>query len=172
MYKAIFIKTEIIVDDTESINELYNKSCFGSPKDGRLILSLVEALYLLEKSKIEVYDYRNKKLNFKSFLKKAIKIESGFWVRYVVYKDIRTRGYITKTALRFGADFRIYDRGAKPGEEHAKWLLFCVNEGETFTWQKFAAMNRVAHSTKKRLLIGIVDQEGDVTYYEISWKRP
>ena len=80
--------------------------------------------------------------------------------------------YIVKTALKFGADFRIYDRGVKPGEDHAKWVVFPVHEGETLTWYEFAAKNRVAHSTKKRLLIGIVDDESDVTYYEIKWVRP
>ena len=85
---------------------------------------------------------------------------------------MRDRGYIVKTALKFGADFRIYDRGVKPGEDHAKWIVYPVHESESLTWYEFAAKNRVAHSTKKKLLIGIVDDEGDVTYYEIKWIRP
>ena len=103
---------------------------------------------------------------------KARKVEPNFWVRYGVYKDIRNRGYIIKTALKFGADFRVYDRGIKPGEDHAKWIVYPVHEGSTLTWYEFAAKNRVAHSTKKRLLMGIVDGEGDVTYYEIKWVKP
>ncbi len=85
---------------------------------------------------------------------------------------MRNRGYIVKTALKFGADFRVYDRGVKPGEDHAKWVVYPVNEGSTLTWHDFSAKNRVAHSTKKRLLMGIVDAENDVTYYEIRWMRP
>ena len=77
-----------------------------------------------------------------------------------------------KTALKFGADFRVYDRGIKPGEDHAKWIVYPVNETSYLTWYEFAAKNRVAHSTKKRLLIAIVDEEGSVTYYEIRWVRP
>jgi tRNA-intron endonuclease len=85
---------------------------------------------------------------------------------------MRERGYIVKTALKFGADFRVYDRGVKPGEDHARWILYPVKEGSTLTWHDFSAKNRVAHSTKKRLLIGVVDEENDVTYYEIKWVRP
>ena len=85
---------------------------------------------------------------------------------------MRNRGYIVKTALKFGADLRIYERGVKPGEEHAKWILYPVYESNGLTWQEFAAKNRVAHSTRKKLLIGIVDDENDVTYYEIEWKKP
>ena len=163
----------MLTESSDNGRDLYNQSRYGNLlDDGRVQLSLIEALYLLEKKKIIVYDARNKALDFESFLKKAQKFEPNFWVRYCVYRDIRNRGYIIKTALKFGADFRIYDRGVKPGEDHARWVVFPVHEGSTLTWYEFAAKNRVAHSTKKRLLIGIVDAENDLTYYEIKWLRP
>jgi len=133
---------------------------------------LIEALYLVDKKKLIAYDSRNKVIDSESLLKKSQKTEPNFWIRYCVYKDIRNRGYIIKTALKFGADFRIYDRGIKPGEDHAKWVAYPVHESSTFSWYDFSAKNRVAHSTRKKLLIGIVDEEGDVTYYSISWTRP
>ena len=171
--KATFAKERVLTESSDNARELYNQSRYGELlDDGRVQLSLIEALYLLEKKKVIVYDARNKALDFESFLKKAQKFEPNFWVRYCVYRDIRNRGYIIKTALKFGADFRIYDRGVKPGEDHARWVVFPVHEGSTLTWYEFAAKNRVAHSTKKRLLIGIVDAENDLTYYEIKWLRP
>ncbi|HLC22649.1 MAG TPA: hypothetical protein VJJ79_02655 [Candidatus Nanoarchaeia archaeon] len=45
-------------------------------------------------------------------------------------------------------------------------------ETDSCSWYEFAAKNRVAHSTRKKLLIAIVDDENDVTYYSISWTRP
>jgi tRNA-intron endonuclease len=87
-------------------------------------------------------------------------------------RDIRNSGYIFITALKFGADFRVYDRGVKPGEDHAKWIVYAVYEGSTLTWYEFAAKNRVAHSTRKRLLIGVVDDENSVSYWEVRWMRP
>jgi tRNA-intron endonuclease len=141
-------------------------------EDGRIQLSLIEAMYLLDKGKITIVDGKGKDIKKDSFLKRARKLEKNFKVRYAVYKDIRDRGYIIKTALKFGADFRVYERGIKPGEDHAKWIVYPIRETESLTWYDFAAKNRVAHSTKKRLLIGIVDEENDVTYYEIRWVRP
>jgi len=171
--KAIFSGERVLTESSEEARLLYNQSCYGTLlEDGKLQLSLVEALYLFEKGKIIIYDGKNKKLSFEEFIKKARKLEPNFWIRYCVYKDIRDRGYIIKTALKFGADFRVYDRGIKPGEDHAKWIVFPVHEATTLTWYEFAAKNRVAHSTKKRLLIAIVDEENDVTYYEIKWVRP
>ena len=171
--KATFANERVLTESSDNARELYNQSRYGNLlDDGRVQLSLIEALYLIEKRKIVVYDSRNKEISFESFLKKSQKTEPNFWVRYCVYKDIRNRGYIIKTALKFGADFRIYDRGVKPGEDHARWVVFPVHEASTLTWYEFAAKNRVAHSTKKRLLLGIVDAELDVTYYECRWLRP
>lgn len=171
--KAVFANERVIAESSDEARELYNQSRYGTIlESGKIQLSLLEALYLLEKNKLELKDSRNKSLNFESLLKKATKLESNFWIRYCVFKDMRNRGYIIKTALKFGADFRVYDRGVKPGEDHARWIIYPVHEGSTLTWYEFAAKNRVAHSTKKRLMMGIVDDEGDVTYYEIKWLKP
>jgi tRNA-intron endonuclease len=171
--KSTFANERVIADASDVSRELFNQSRYGTVLDsGKLQLSLLEALYLLEKNKLELKDSKNKSMGFEGLLKKATKLESNFWIRYCVFKDMRNRGYIIKTALKFGADFRVYDRGVKPGEDHARWIIYPVHEGSTLTWYEFAAKNRVAHSTKKRLMMGIVDDEGDVTYYEIKWLKP
>lgn len=169
---ATFVKGALIVEDSDAARELNNQSCFGNLTGKSLTISLMEGLYLLEKNKLSVLDGRKKIIDKEKYFKKATKLEPNFKTRYEVFKDLRERGYIVKTALKFGADFRVYDRGVKPGEDHAKWVVFPVTEGETLTWHDFSAKNRVAHSTKKKLLMGIVDDETDVTYYEVSWVRP
>lgn len=170
--KAVFANERVIADKSDESRELFNQSRYGTMlEDGKLQLSLLEALYLIEKNRLDIKEGK-KTLTFESLLKKATKLEPNFWIRYSVFKDMRNRGYIIKTALKFGADFRVYDRGVKPGEDHARWIIYPVHEGSTLTWYEFAAKNRVAHSTKKRLMMGIVDDEGDVTYYEIKWMRP
>ena len=171
--KATLTRERVLTESSDAAHELYNQSRFGSIlEDGKVQLSLLEALYLMDKGKILIKDYRKKKVTFDDFIKKTKRVEPNFWIRYCVFKNMRDRGYIIKTALKFGADFRVYDRGIKPGEDHARWIIYPVHEGSALTWYEFAAKNRVAHSTKKRLMIGIVDNEGDVTYYEIKWIRP
>ncbi len=170
--KAYVTGMNSITEDSDLARELYNQSRFGAVLESKKVqLSLIESLYLLEKGKISILKNR-KKISFDDLMKNAEKKEPNIWTRFLVFKDLRNRGYIVKTALKFGADFRVYDRGVKPGEDHAKWVVYPVNEGEGLTWYEFAAKNRVAHSTKKRLLIAIVDDECDVTYYEIKWTRP
>jgi len=171
--KVYFTKERVLAEDSDTARELYNQSRYGAiAGDRRLELSLIEALYLMDKGRVIVLDGRKQEMGFERFLKRAQKQEPNFWIRYIVFKNLRDRGYIVKTALKFGADFRVYDRGIKPGEDHAKWVVFPVHEASTLTWHDFAAKNRVAHSTKKRLLLGVVDEEGDVSYWEARWIRP
>jgi len=171
--RAQFAQKRILAPPTEEVRELHNSSSFGIMlEDGKLQLSLLEGLYLLQKKKIEIYDGKKKIVDQDSYLRKAKRLEKKFWIRYSTFKDLRNRGYVVKTALKFGADFRVYDRGIKPGEDHAKWIIYPVHESETLTWYEFSAKNRVAHSTKKRLMMGVVDDEGDVTYWEVKWIKP
>jgi tRNA-intron endonuclease len=171
--RAFFEGERIITENSDLARELYNHSRYGEILDDqRVQLSVIETLYLLDKGKILLYDSRNKLITFDSFLKRVKKLETKIWTKFCVFKDIRNRGYIVKTALKFGADFRVYDRGVKPGDDHARWVVYPVHEGETLTWHEFSAKNRVAHSTKKRLLVGCVDLENSVTYWEIRWIRP
>ena len=139
--------------------------------EGKMQYSFVETLYLLERGKLDVYKDK-KKIKKEEFFKSAIKDDNDFWVKFVVYRDMRNRGYIVKTALKFGADFRVYERGIKPGQDHAKWILYPVHEKYKMSMYEFAAKNRVAHSTRKRLLLAVVDDENDVSYWNIAWTKP
>ena len=170
---GILAGERVITESSDDARDFFNQSRFGTLNEsGKVELSLLEALYLLERDRLVIKSESGKTLPFELYVKKARKVEPNFWIRYVVFRDMRNRGYIIKTALKFGADFRVYDRGVKPGEDHAKWIVFPVHEASVFTWHEFSAKNRVAHSTKKRLLLAIVDDENDVTYYQVSWTRP
>lgn len=168
---AEYLDGKVIAEASDASRDFYEKSRYGEPLQKNYQYSLVEALYLVERGKMVVIDGK-KELSFDKLRKIAIKLEANFFVRYAAFKDMRNRGYIVKTALKFGADFRVYDRGVKPGDDHAKWILYPVAETNMLTWFEFSAKNRVAHSTRKKLLIAVVDEESDCTYYSISWTRP
>lgn len=162
---------EYIYSNKQTAFSLYEQSRFGETKDGRVYYSFPEALYLIGKGKLEVLDGK-KKMSFDKLLAQIKKKDKRAETKYAVFKDMRDRGYIVKTALKFGAEFRVYNKGIHPGQDHARWILYPVKESDSLTWHDFSAKNRVAHSTKKNLLIGIVDDEKDVTYYVVEWLKP
>jgi len=165
------IAGEHITSNSSEAFSLHKKSHFGEPVGEKIQYSLSEALFLLEKSRLSVFQ-RKKELPFDELKRKLQRVDKKIEVKYSVFRSLRERGYVVKTALKFGADFRVYEPGSKPGDKHAKWIVFADNESRTFTWHEFSAKNRVAHSTKKNLLLAIVDEEGDVSYYEVRWIKP
>jgi len=166
-----YILGERVSSNSSDAYSLYEKSSFGEKKDGKIIYSPTEALFLAEKNKMDIFS-NNKKLSHEELIKKFKKIDKKIQTKYPVFKDLREKGYVVKTALKFGAEFRVYEKGARVGEKHSKWIVFTDYESKTFSWQEFSSKNRVAHSTKKNLLIAIVDEEGDITYYEVRWIKP
>jgi len=156
--------------DSEAYS-LYEKSRFGEINEDKVQYSLSEAIFLHQNNKLDIF-FANRKLSKEEIFEKCRKIDKKIMIKYSVFKNLREKGYIVKSALKFGADFRVYDKGSRLGDDHARWIVFCEHESNKLSWTDFAAKNRVAHSTKKKLLIGIVDEESDVSYYEVNWIKP
>ena len=169
MIDAHLIGDKILSSSADAFS-FNDRSRLGEKKEENIEFTFIEALFLLSEKKMILYS--NKKIiSFHDLIKIAKKQDKRIQIKFTIYKDLRRKGYIVKTALKFGADFRVYEKGIKPGEDHAKWILFAAKEQENLSWQDFAAKNRIAHSTKKDLLLGIVDEEDDVSYYQVSWIR-
>jgi len=168
--RAQLIRETILSNSAEAFS-LYQKSHFGEPSGEKMQYSLSEAIFLVERGQMDIFQ-KNKKISKKEILGKLSRIDKKLQVKYPVFKDLREKGYIIKTALKFGAEFRVYEKGSKPGDKHAKWIVFTDHESKKISWHEFSAKNRIAHSTKKNLLLAIVDEEGDVTYYEVRWLKP
>jgi len=172
-----YLTSGIITSNSAEAHSLYKKSIFGEPSEtkDKIQYTLPEAVYLLEKGKLEVFSGPSKtSLDKEQLMNKLKRIDKKIPLKYIVFKDLRDKGYVVKTAFKFGAEYRVYDKGIKPGEKgkHAKWIVFTEQESAKFSWHEFSAKNRVAHSTNKKLLLAIVDEESDITYYEVNWIRP
>jgi tRNA-intron endonuclease, archaea type len=160
-----------VISNEQEAFSLNEKSLFGEKKSGKIEYSSVESLFLLHEGKALVFSAK-KAVSFDQLMKKLRKQDKKIETKFIVYADLRKRGYVVKSALKFGAEFRVYNKGVRPGEDHAKWILYTSKEHDLLNWHDFTAKNRVAHSTKKNLLIAIVDDESDVSYYESTWLRP
>ncbi|ABC57050.1 MULTISPECIES: tRNA-intron lyase [Methanosphaera] len=165
---SILLNDRVIVKD-ENAHNLYNKRYYGNLTDSGLELSFIEALFLLTKNKIEIYD--DDKLITKEDLTDIIR-QKHIFSHYLVYKDLRIRGYIIKTGFKYGSDFRIYERGHAPGDGHSNFLVKILSEEQEIKVRDFSSYVRVAHGVRKTLLLAVVDDEYDITYYDIEWTKP
>lgn len=169
--KATLISGKISSNSKEA-NNLLELSQFGERIGEKIFYSIQETLFLIDEEKLEVFNLKDELIVREKLLKNFQKLDKEFKTKYFVFRDLRKKGYILKTALKFGADFRVYEPGKRIGKNHSKWILYVTSENNPLKWKDFAAKSRVANSTKKNLLIGIVDEEGSTTYYEIQWTKP
>jgi tRNA-intron endonuclease len=168
--KAHFYGKRIIIEDESQASKIHQFGSTGKPlSGGRLQISPVESLYLLEKEKIEVFhEKENKEIDFNELSSVLVEENPDLLLKYRVYRDLRSRGLVVKTGLKYGAHFRVYSRGEGPGSSHSPYLVHAVSEDSKLTPQDLAGSVRLAHSVRKDMIYGIVDDEGDITYYSIK----
>ncbi len=147
-------KGRVIVKDSVEAGKIHNRGNFGRFESGALILSPVEALYLMNEGKLVVSGYSTI-----DFLTKAMEESSDFEIRYLAYRDLRKRGFIVKDTGR--------EMWINRGGESERRALFPVYERMPFDFDEIYSM--VSESMK---IFGIVDGDGDMTYYSIAVEEP
>ena len=160
---------DLVIVREGNIAKIHEKSHYGNMTEDGLELSLIEALYLLEKGKLEVNIDSNDVT-----IEKLIKLirGQGSFTNYIVFKDLRNRGYFVKTGFKYGSEFRLYERGKSPGDGHSNYLVKVASENSKFMMSDLSSYVRVAHGVNKKLLFAVVDDENDITYYNVEWTRP
>ncbi|RLI07008.1 tRNA-intron lyase, partial [Candidatus Bathyarchaeota archaeon] len=119
--EARYVGGEVVVDDPELIADLKRRG-YGREQDGSLVLEPWEALYLVEKGRIEVsHPATGRPLSFQELLDLLSQADGWLWARYLIYRDLRERGYVVKGGFGLGLDFRLYDRGDY-GRKPARYL--------------------------------------------------
>jgi tRNA-intron endonuclease len=141
---------KVILRDADLAENLYTSAFYGKlTKDTRLLLSLVEAAYLIKKGLLE--------LSFEQFIEHATRRESDFMVKYKVYEDLRRKGLIVKTGFKFGSHFRVY-KAVKL--KHSLDLIHVLPEEHIFSMSELARAVRLAHGVKKRMIFSFMEDEG------------
>lgn len=163
------LSEDLVIIKGSTGGKIYDKSHYGNLTEEGLQLSLIEALLLMEKEKLEVSD-GEKQLSIEDMF--HIIRSKDLFTRYIVFRDLRNRGYIVKTGFKYGSEFRLYERGTSPGEGHSHYLVKVAPENCSITMFDLSSYVRVAHGVNKKLLFAVVDDENDITYYNVEWTRP
>ena len=157
-------ENKVIVDDATLKGALVEKG-FGESKGKLLLLDLVESLFLVSKEKVSVCDLKGKKVFEKNLLALGLKSDKKFYSKFVVYSDVRERGYCIKTGVKFGFDFRVYPKGEKAGSAHTQYVITVVPESERLSMHQLSRMTRLAGNIHAKVLQAVVDSEDAVNYY-------
>jgi len=168
LVEAVLIerKLRIVVKDVGFQDQLRNKG-FGEKLDSEYILQPYEALYLIHTKRLLLNTKKVKKLDFESLLKITLRHDKEILTKFLIYRDLRSRGYVAKEGFGFGVDFRLYDRGEFE-KKPARYVVFGINEGIQVETTDFSEALDQITKMGKNAVAAVIERRGEITYYKIS----
>ncbi|MGC9116438.1 MAG: tRNA-intron lyase, partial [Conexivisphaera sp.] len=139
---------------------------YGTEREGCQVLELHEALYLVERGSARAMDGSGSPLDAPKMIIIGSRRDDRFLTKYIVYRDLRNRGYVVRGGYGIGSDFRVYRRG-EYGERDARYLVVAMEEGSRMSASRLAGIYLRALNLGKELVLAVVESHGDVVYYSV-----
>ena len=153
----------------ENTDKISQQGFYGTRlDDGRLELLPVEILHLIERKRIFVKSVQGGKVEAKEIINDLLPDDPDLWVRYLVFRDLRSRGYAVRQGLGHGIGFRVYARGEKPGNSTANQFVYILKEGVPISLTNLDMITDAASAARKKLVFALVDRNGEVNYYKVA----
>ena len=177
---GVLVGNRIVVWDIESSRLLFGNGYFGKPIgiakpkgtqfSHPLILDLMEGYYLSLKLKLILHTNDGKPLSVLDIKSICRKQYEGFDTKYLVFHDLRDRGYVVSPGIKFGCDFAVYEHG--PGIDHAPYLVQVCKPHFDLTATSIVLAGRLATTVKKQFIIAIPKpNEKKVEFIGFDWWR-
>ena len=136
--------------------------------DNRLELEPVELLHLIERKRLVVKKPDGESIGPDFIVSELLDEDPDLWTRYLVFRDLRSRGYAVRQGFGSGIGFRVYSRGDKPGNASASQLVYVLKEGVPISLSDLDMVTQTAAGSRKKLVFALVDQNGEVNFYRVA----
>lgn len=154
---------------SEDSDRLSQQGFYGTRiKGNQLELEPVELLHLMERKRVIVTTPSGDHVGSDYIVTSLLDDDPDLWVRYLVFRDLRSRGYAVRKGFGAGIGFRVYARGDHPGATNAKELIYVLREGIPISLSDLDLITKTASSSRKSLIFALVDQNGEVNYYKVA----
>lgn len=164
---AIFSrKVGYAILEREEDAKLLESKGFGVKEGEQFYLKDYEVLYLLFVGKLKLARGKDE-ISFQEFVNFALTRDETSWSRFLIFRDLRTRGYVVREGFGFPIDFRVYDRGDY-GSKAAKYIVFGLNEGKTMSMGDLKKNIEEMSTMGKEAVIAVVERRGEVIYYKVD----
>jgi tRNA-intron endonuclease len=159
----------ILVKKPKEVGRLFTKSHFGTTLSGNsLLLNLIEGIYLLTEEKLRVFQ-NEREIGFEELVSLAIKKIDRFETLYLMFRDLRRRGYAVQLTTAYPPfDFHIHKKDPEEENDPSLCLISAFSERDIIDITTIHHLTLEASKHDSALWFGIVDEEGDVTYYDVS----
>ena len=158
----------VVIESVKQQDQLRSKG-YGEKIQDMYILESYEALFLLYSKRLIVK--KNKTIvDFSNFLQTLLKKDLSIFTKFLIFRDLRARGYIAKEGFGFGNDFRVYERG-EYSRKPAKYVIFGINEGISIKANLLYENIRSIEKMGKEAIIAVIERRGEIIYYKVNLKK-
>ncbi len=164
--KGLLVEKGVHVSHRPHMDELSSRG-YGVPDGKEMLLTFYEALYLLDKQMLEIEDEKGKNIDFQTLVQCYERVNENAWAGYLVYRDLRSRGYVVREGFGTKVDFRVYERGDY-SKDTAKYLIISVQEGKPISIEDLTRSLTESLSLKKELVLAVINRRGETVYYSVS----
>jgi len=161
-----YLDEDRIVAEASDLSVTYLARGYGEKdeKTGKIILHPCEALYLLQRERVHIMTVSNESVSFNQLVKILEKSNVNIWTDYVVFQDLRRRGYVVKEGFGPEFRFRVFERGSYETDT-ARFLIMLIIEGRNVDVETIKHLVGVSRGLKKKLILSVVDRRNEVVYY-------
>jgi tRNA-intron endonuclease len=165
---AVYEGQRIIIPTQGEADSLYQDG-YGHRLENRdFSLTPSEALYLVEKERLTIIDEDEKKiLSFQEILNRELERDALLWTKYIIYRDIRGRGFVAKTPTEQSTIFLVYERGTY-AKKPPCYEIHTVYEGMKETIGDLEQILKSAKRSSRILKLAVIDRRGEVVYYSLD----
>jgi tRNA-intron endonuclease, archaea type len=162
---VLFKKGSVVIRDKRSQDQLRTRG-YGELLGSNYILKPFEVLYLIHGKRLNISRI-GQLMDFDSILRISLKSDKQILTKFLIYRDLRSRGYVAKEGFGFGADFRVYERGTYE-KKPAKYVVFGINEGTNTKLSSFSKTISDIRIMGKDAIVAVVERRGEVIYYKLE----
>jgi tRNA-intron endonuclease len=174
------VENRIVIWEISDSRALFGSGYYGKPLgipkpkgtdfDAPLVLDLIEGCYLVEKRRLQLFHIDGKPVSLNEIRKICKKQYVDFDAKYLVFQNLRNKGYIVTPGIKFGCDFAVYEQG--PGIDHAPYLVRVFRATDDLTATGVVLAGRLATTVKKQFILALPKlTERRVDYVGFDWWR-
>ena len=163
---------QLTIADPAEASAVFAKGYFGTLQpEGSLTLDRFDAVYLCEMGRVQAADGRGRPVPWVNVFRRAARGDSSFGIRYLVYRDLRQRGYVVRTSPPPVA-FTVLPRGGVLNKTPSRFWVEALSERAPFDLERLLELADRTRAARKTLLLALVDEESDLTYYRVRRTQP
>lgn len=159
LHSGILVDEGVFVEEPGSLPE----HGYGFREAGGVLLPDVTALHLMRRGLLKV-SADGREVGFEEVLGRGLSSDPAFFLKYLVFRDMRTRGRVIRAPIGDMEYLWFYEKPSRPSSH----IVALYSRNQSIPLAALDELLGAGSCYKKNVYLALVDEEGEVSYYEIK----